>query len=224
VSGQDILLTLENREVVGKGVKKLREAGMVPVVVHNHGKDSTHAQAAYMDVFKVYKQAGKHHPVSLTIDGKKHLTIIKDATFEPRKNQLQHVVFNSIRQNQPVNAEVPIVFQGDSEAEKAGLMILHQLEHLEVQALPKNLPDELIVDISSLVELGDKLHVSDIKIPEGVTLLTEPEHALAIVEESRAQAAAAEEAEEAEAAAEAAAEEAKTADATPATETAAPTE
>lgn len=205
MSDQDITLALEQRDTVGKGVKQLRREGKLPAVIHDHGKDSVHVQASTSELTKVWKQAGKHQPVNLTVGDKKFLALIKDADFEPRKNDLRHLVFNAIEQNKPVEAEVPVTFDGDAEAEKVGFMIIRQIEEVTVKALPKNLPDEVVVDISGLAEVGDKLHVSDIKAPENVEIITEPEHAVAVVEESRAQAAAeAEEAEAAEAAAAAA--------------------
>lgn len=202
---EDISITVENREAVGKAVKQLRRDGQVPAVIHDHGKDSIHVMAPYMELSKVYKQAGKHHPVNVTVGGKKYLAIIRDADFEPRKNQLRHIVFNAIEQNKPVETEVPVVFDGDPEAEKVGLMVLRQIDSVEVKALPKDLPDEVTVDVSGLTEVGDKLHVSDIKVPAGVEILTEAEHPVAMVEEPRSLAAAQAEEDEA-AAAEAAAE------------------
>lgn len=207
---QDINLTLENREVIGKAVKHLRSSGQVPAVIHNHGQESLHVMAPYSSLYKIYQQAGKHHPVNLTVGSQKFLALIKDADFEPRKNQLRHIVFNAINQNEAVETEVPVTFVGDAEAEKSGLMILRQIESVIVKALPKDLPNEVTVDISGLVEVGDKLNVVDIIVPANVTLITGVEHAVAIVEESRAQAAAeAEEAEAAEAATAAAAAEAE---------------
>jgi len=199
VSDQDIAITLQNREAVGKAVKKLRRDGLVPAVIHDHGRDSIHVMASYTELHKVYKEAGKHHPVNLTVDGKKYLAIIRDVDFEPRKHMLRHVVFNAIEQNKPVETEVPVVFEGDAEAEKAGFMILRQLDNVEVKALPKDLPDQVTIDISGLTAVGDRLHVSDIVVPAGVTILTEAEHAVAMVEEPRSLAAA--QAEEDEAAA-----------------------
>lgn len=201
---QDISITLQNREALGKAVKQLRKDGQVPAVIHDHGKPSIHVMAAYVPLLKIYREAGKHHPINLTVDGKKYLAIIRDADFEPRKNMLRHVVFNAIEQNKPVETEVPIVFQGDPEAEKVGFMVLRQLDNVEVKALPKDLPDEVVVDISGLAVVGDKLHVSDIVVPAGVTILTEAEHPVAMVDEPRSLAAA--QAEEDEAAAAEAAE------------------
>ncbi len=204
MSDQDIMVTLQSRAEVGKAVKQLRKDGQIPAVIHDHGKESIHVKASFIELTKVYRQAGKHHPVHLTVDGKKYLAIIRDADFEPRKNQLRHLVFNAIEQNKPVETEVPIVFQGDPEAEKVGFMVLRQLDNVEVKALPKDLPDEVVVDISGLAAVGDKLHVSDIVVPAGVEILTEAEHPVAMVDEPRSLAAA--QAEEDEAAAAEAAE------------------
>jgi large subunit ribosomal protein L25 len=146
-----------------------------------------HVMADYMAVAKTYQQAGKHHPVELTLSGKKHLAIIKDADFNPVKNQIRHVVFQAIKQDEKVETEVPIHFTGEAPAEKAGLLIIRQLDNVFLEALPKDLVDELKVDISGLVEIGDKVHVSDIVVPHGVTITTEPEHSIAVVEETKAQ-------------------------------------
>ena len=203
MSDQDITLVLENREAVGKAVKKLRREGQLPAVIHDHGKESIHVMAGATELYKVWKQAGKHHPIHLTVGGKKYLALIKDADFEPRKNQLRHIVFNAIEQNKPVETEVPVVFEGTPEAEKVGYMLLRQIDSVTVKALPNNLPDEIKVDVTGMALVGDKLHVSDLILPANVTMITEPEHAVAIVEEPRSLAAA--QAEEDEAAAEAAA-------------------
>lgn len=211
-----ISLDLKERGVVRKGLATIRKEGMVPAVVHDHGKQSLHVMGDYAAVSKVYGQAGKHHPVQLKVDGKAHLALIKDVDREPAKNRIRHVVFQAIRQNQAVDAEIPVVFLADAEipAEKKSLMVLKQLDYVEVKALPKDLPDELVVDPSVLAEVGDSLTVANIVAPTGVTILTEPDHQIAIVEMPKDQIA------EANAAAEALAEDAGKPDAETAEETA----
>jgi large subunit ribosomal protein L25 len=187
VSDQTIALKLENREVFGKAVKQLRADGKIPAVIHDHGKESVHVMAPFIDVFKVYQQAGKHHTVDLTVGNKKYLALIKDASFEPRKNQLVHVVFNAIRQDQKVETEVPIELTGEIPAEKSSLTVLTHLEVVEVEGLPKDLVDSISVDATKLAEVGDKLTVADLVIPSGLTLITEPETVIATVEMPRDQ-------------------------------------
>ncbi len=195
MSQDKISLTLAPRDVLGKQVRALRRDGFVPAVIHDHGKPSIHVQADYNQVAKVYKQAGKHHPVSLTADGKTYLAIIKSATFEPKKNTLNHVVFNAVNANETVEAEIPIrprYEEGNdsSPAERNSLIVLTNLDSVAVEAIPSKLPDFLEYDAEKLVEVGDHLTVADLIIPAGVEVKTEAEHAIATVYEPSAIAAA----------------------------------
>ncbi len=182
MSNEEIALVLEKRSVLGKQVKHLRNGGLVPAVIHDHGKPSKVVMAPYIELIKVYREAGKHHPLSLTLGKDTYMALIKDVDFEPTKHQLRHVVFNAIKQDEKVETEIPLRLIGDIPAEKASLLVLTQLDHVEVEALPKDLPDVLEVDASKLAEVGDHLTVADIVTPAGVTILTEPEMQIAIVE------------------------------------------
>ncbi len=184
---EDITLTLEKREVVGKAVKHLRRDGQVPAVIHDHGKASVHVMAPYLNMLKAYQHAGKHHPVSLKVGQVEHLALIKDVDFDPKKHQLRHVVFNAIKQDEAVEAEVPIVITGDIPAEMANLMVLKTLDHVTVEALPRDLPDELTIDGARLAEIGDRVTVADLGVPDGVTIKDDPEQMIAVVEEPRVQ-------------------------------------
>lgn len=184
MSTDTIGVELQKREVVRKGLAKIRGAGQVPAVIHDHGKESMHVQGEFVAMNKVFSAAGKHHPVQLNVDGKQHLALIKDVDYDPAKHIMRHVVFQAIKQNEAVEAEIPVVFKEDTEipAEKISLLVLKQLDHVEVKALPKDLPDQLVVDPSKLAEVGDHLTVADLVIPAGVTILTAPETQIAIVE------------------------------------------
>ncbi len=190
MSNQTITVEVQYREVIGKGLGKLKAQGIIPAVVHDHGKQSLHVQGDLLTLSKIYSQAGKHHPVHLKLNGKDRLALIKDVDFEPTKNRIRHIVFQAIKQNEKVTAEIPVVLTGeDIPAERKSLLVLTQLDYVEVEALPSKLPSQLEVDATVLDDVGDKLHVSDIKAPEGVTILTEPELQLAVVEMPRDQVA-----------------------------------
>jgi large subunit ribosomal protein L25 len=198
VADVDKPLVLARREILGKGLNRLRHDGVVPAVIHNFGQASIHVMAPETELVKIYHAAGKHHPLNLEVGTDNYLALIKDAHFDPVKRRLQHVVFQAIKQDEAVEAEVPIRIEGDIPAEKVGLMVLHQLDAVEIESLPKNLPDELVVGAEKLAELHDKITVADLQVPSGVTMLTDSEHPIATVVETRAMAA-----EEAEAEAEA---------------------
>lgn len=188
---QELVLNLETREVTGKAVKKLRHDKLVPAVIHDHGKPSIIVMGNYLEMTKVYQKAGKHHPVSLKANGKNFTALIKQADFDPKKHALRHVVFNAVKANEKVTAEIPvrIKYAEDNEAtpaERAGLVVLHQLEAVEVEALPKDLPDALFFDGEKLVAAGDSATVADLIIPGGVTVKTDDSHPLATVFEPSA--------------------------------------
>ena len=188
---EELVLHLEKRDVVGKQVKQLRNQGLVPAVIHDHGKASVHVMADYLAVVKVYRAAGRHHPVNLTAGSEKYTALIKSVDLDPKKGQIRHVVFNAIKANEKVDAEIPVHIRFDegndiTPAERAGLVVLRQLESVEIEALPKDLPDALFFDGEKLIEVGDHATVADLIIPSGVTLKTDPTHPLATVFEPSA--------------------------------------
>ena len=173
MSEDTISLALSVREVTGKAVKRLRMSGQIPAVIHDHGKESINVQAPYLDLYRVYMRAGKHHPVQITAGTHKYTALIKSATFEPRKNQLSHVVFNAVNKNQKVEAEVPIkprYAEGEDStpAERASLIVLEQLDAIEVRAVPDKIPDALYYDAEKLIADGDHVTIRDLQIPDGV--------------------------------------------------------
>ncbi len=189
MSDNDINLVLEPRETVRKGLNKVKAQGLIPAVIHNPGHDSVSVQGNYLDMLRVYQKAGKHNPVNVSVGDEKMLTMIKQVDFEPKKNELRHVVFGAIKKGQKVKAEVPIEITHGEEgipAEREGLLIIKVMDSLEIEALPDKLIDKLEIDGSNLKEVGDKLHISDIVVPEGVEILEDLEKTLVTVEAPRA--------------------------------------
>lgn len=188
---ETINLDLEPRAVLGKAVKHLRNAGKVPAVIHDHGNPSIIVEGDTVSVMKVYQQAGKHHPITLNAAGKTYTAMIKTIEFEPRKHRLNHIVFNAVAADQVVEAEIPVqprYAEGseNSPAEKTGLIVLNNLETVEVEALPKNLPDVIYYNGEALKEVGDHVTVADLIVPANVTVTTEPGQAVATVYEPSA--------------------------------------
>ena len=190
MADEDINLTLDKRTITGKAVKQLRRAGLVPAVIHDHGKPSVHVSGEYLKLHRAYMQAGKHQPIQLKVDDQKYTALIKTAEFEPRKHRLNHIVFGAIKSDEKVTAEIPIRLSEDIPAEKTSLVVISQLDVVTVEALPKDLPNELVVDASGLIEIGDKVSVADIIPPNGVTIISDPTHTIATVYEPSALAAA----------------------------------
>lgn len=168
--GDKVTLKLDERTVHGKKVAVLRREGIVPAVVYGPGMDPITVQAPANVMAKVYADAGKHHPVHLTIGSKRRIAMIKDVERSPVRHTLRHVSFHAVKATDPVIAEVPIelIGEGESDAEKAGLIVLQALDKIEVKALPMDLPDAVRVSITHLKEAGDKVTLADADLPEGV--------------------------------------------------------
>jgi large subunit ribosomal protein L25 len=170
---QSFELLLEDRTALGsKAVRKLRQAGNVPAVVYGHDFEAKAAMVDYPTAVRVYKEAGKHHPVELQIGGTKKLAMIKDVEIDPLKHRLQHMAFHVVKQNEVVETNVPIVIdgKGSTPAERAGLVLIQTVEEVAVKALPRQLPDELHADGEKLVDEGDQITFADLKIPKDVEI------------------------------------------------------
>jgi large subunit ribosomal protein L25 len=166
----DITLKLDERAATGKQVAKLRRDGIVPSVVYGGSASPINTQSGLVETTKVAHDAGKHTPVNLMINGKKKLAIIKMIERDPIRHRVRHVAFHTIKQNEIITTEVPIhlVGIGESAAEKAGLVVLQAIEHIEIKAKPADLLEALELPIVDLATTDDKLTLADIKLPTGV--------------------------------------------------------
>jgi len=168
--GDKINLALDVRTEQGKKAAKLRGRGLVPGIIYGHGFEPIMVQSEYNVIDKAVREAGKHTPVYVTVDGKKKITMIKDIDRDPAKSRIRHVSFHAVKASDAVTAEVPIrlIGVGESPAEKAGLIVLQAIEDIEIKAKPADLPEALEVSIADLATTEDKLTLEAIKLPNGV--------------------------------------------------------
>lgn len=166
----NISLKLDARTVHGKKVSGLRQQGLVPSVVYGGKSEPISTQSQAVETLKVVLAAGKHTPIDIVIDGKKLLAIIKSIDVDAVKRSVRHIAFHTINKNDKIVTEVPIhlVGLGESAAERAGLVVLQAIEHVEIRALPGNLPEALEISIIDLATDEDKLTLADLTLPEGV--------------------------------------------------------
>lgn len=169
---QDVQLQAEKREDVGKkAVRALRSAGKVPAMVQENGKESLNILIEAAEIKKAFSDAGKSQPIDLKIGSAKKLVLIKEIEFVPLLPEVQHVVFQALKADEVVDADIPVHIVGDIPAEENRLVLLHTLETVAVRALPKDLPEVLEVPGEKLVDVDDKVVISDIVLPEGVELV-----------------------------------------------------
>jgi large subunit ribosomal protein L25 len=213
----ELELTLDARTASGKENKRLRREGVLPGVVFGKGSASVPVQLDAKAFEALYRSAGRTGVVKLAVPGVKGTksAMIKGVQRNPLSGHALHVDFFLVDLTQEMQSEVPLTFVGVAPAiELTNGTLMTPLGHLKVRALPSDIPHEIQVDLSSLVDLEATLHVRDVVLPnDKVTILNEPEELLARVLPQRG-----EEEEEVVPAEEAGQEEAEAAQNVPATE------
>ncbi len=161
----------------------IRANGMVPAVVYGARVENTTISVSSIDFQKILKIAGETSTISLEIkDGKKVDVLIHEVQFDPLKGFPVHIDFLAVDMNKTVEVTIPLEFIGISEAEKNGLGVLVKVLHeVDVESLPKDIPQKLEVDLSVLKEIDSQIHVKDIKLPSGVKLITDEEEVVALI-------------------------------------------
>lgn len=177
-------LTATSRAETGKGAARaMRRAGKVPAVIYGHARE---AQSLAIDTRELErlldKIAVETTVVELAIDGTTKRALIREVQKHPFKKQLVHVDFQEIVAGEKMTVSIPVKFLGQPEGVRVGGGILDvQKDHLTISVDPANIPNALEVDISKL-GIGQSLHVSDITVPAGITLLTDGSDTIAIVQ------------------------------------------
>lgn len=167
---EKITFKVQKREVTGKKVKALRAAGLVPGVIYGAKHQPINIEAEAVALDKLLEKAGFSTPIKLDVAGKNYLTMIKNLDRDPVKRNVTNIEFQSISATDHIDAEVEIVLigQGESPAERAGLVVMQVLEQIELRALPDQMPSELGVSLVELKGIGDRVTLADIKLPKGV--------------------------------------------------------
>ncbi|HVU06788.1 MAG TPA: 50S ribosomal protein L25 [Candidatus Paceibacterota bacterium] len=165
-----ITLKVEKRDAKAD-LAKLRKAGKVPAVFYGKKEASTPISIASVDFIKAYRQAGESTVVILQGDGIEVESLIHDIDLHPVTNKPLHADFYVFEKGKKIKVDVPLEFVGTAPAIKElGGSLIKVLHDIEIEALPKDLPHKIEVDIAGLVDFGSTIKAGDIKLPAGVEL------------------------------------------------------
>lgn len=156
----------------GLKLEVLRKSGDIPAVFYGAGKKTTPISISKIDFKKIWRDAGESSAVKIETGEGNVDVLIHEVQVDPVTSEPIHVDFLAIDMKKKIRVHVPLEFEGVSNAVKSGIGNLVKVLHeLEIEALPADLPHNLIVDISKLETLNDQIFVSDIKLPVGVTVI-----------------------------------------------------
>lgn len=161
---------------------KSRVKGIIPAVMYGPKNPTTSIAVSEAEFNKIWKQAGESTVVTLECADGEHDTLIHDIARDPVSDAITHVDFYTIDKDTKVEVAIPLEFVGVAPAVKdLGGILIKVIHELEIEALPKDLPHGLEVDISSLATFEDHITAADIKLPAGVSLKIAPEEIIALV-------------------------------------------
>lgn len=165
------IVNAETRTDFGKGpVGRLRRSGKIPGIIYG----ATEPAAVTLDAVefgRTFRRVSESTIVTLKRDGKEHDVLIKAWDEDNRTGDLIHVDFFEVSAGKVLHTRVPVSIEGSAPGEREGGVLQTTLHEVEVECLPKDIPDSITVDISTL-QIGDAVHLADIEVPEGVTFLT----------------------------------------------------
>ena len=160
----------------------LRKGGEIPAVFYGAGKENTPISVSNIEFKKVWYKAGESSAVKVVVDGKEIDVLIYEVQTDPVTDEPIHIDFLAIDMNKKIKVKVPVEFEGVALAVKSGIGTLVKVLHeVEIEALPKDLPHSLIVDISKLATVEDQILVSDIKLPNGVIVINKENDVVASI-------------------------------------------
>ena len=184
MAGERVKLQVQARESRGSAAsRRLREDGLIPGVLYGSGDE---AQPFCIEERSLRKALtgdhGLHAILDVSIDEQTttHASILKDYQVHPVRGHLIHIDLQEVRLDQAIQTNVVIELAGEAAGQKEGGVLSQINREVRVEALPMEVPDHLELDISAMV-IGDSLRITDLRVPEGVTVLDDPETVLATV-------------------------------------------
>ena len=170
-------LNAKVREVIGKSSRVLAGDDLIPAVLYGADVDALPIEIDRRDFERLMTNAAVGSTlIKLNIEGGDQglNVIIKEVQNDPIKGSTRHIDLWAVRMGKSISTVMGITFTGSSEGERAGGVMLHELRELHIEALPKDLPEQMEIDVSAM-NIGDSLHVRDIVAPAGVTIVTDPD-------------------------------------------------
>jgi large subunit ribosomal protein L25 len=184
---KQVKLAAQQRTGVGRSaVRKLKTQGLIPAVIYGGKEEPRNLQLSARAVANLFSHAaGENILVDLDIDESgqqiSRMALVQAVQHEPISGRVTHVDFQAVRMDELLRANVPVEALGEALGVKSSGGILEQsLRTLEIECLPKDLPDVLTIDVSHL-DIGDAVHVSEIQLPPGVKALDAPDQAVFLV-------------------------------------------
>jgi large subunit ribosomal protein L25 len=178
---EKVVLKAEKRDVIGKQVKAMRRAGKLPAVIYGRHTDPIIVSLDSHSASLVLGRLTSSSLVTIELDGKEYPALVREKQRDYIKNRILHVDFLAVSLTETLRASVAVNLVGVSAAVKDyNAVLVTNLQSLEVECLPTDLPERIDIDISVLARPGDGIRVRDVKVSDKVRLLDDPDTMVAV--------------------------------------------
>ncbi len=178
---EKVVLKATKRDVLGKKVGALRRQGKLPAVLYGHRIETTAIMLDAHEGAQTLSRLTSSSLVTIDLDGTKYLALVKEKQRDFIKNRLLHLDFQVVSLTEKMRAKVGIVLTGTAPAVKDFNAVIHtNLTEMEVECMPQDLPERIVVDISGLAAIGDAVRVRDVVLSDKVEILGDPEEIIAV--------------------------------------------
>jgi large subunit ribosomal protein L25 len=183
---EKVVLKATKREALGRKVKALRRAGKLPAVLYGHGIESTPVMLEAHEAALKLSHLTSSSLMMIDLDGKEYPALVREKQRDYLKNLLLHVDFQVISMTEKVTTKVGIELTGMAPAVKEfSAVIVTVMNELEVECMPQDLPERVVIDISGLAEVGAGIHVRDVVISDRVKILDDPAEMIVVASATR---------------------------------------
>jgi large subunit ribosomal protein L25 len=178
---EEVLLKASQRKVTGKHVKALRRAGLLPAILYGHGIEPIAISLDFKEASRIFPYITSSQLIVVEVDGEQHHALVREKQRHPVQGTLLHVDLNAVSMTEKLRANIVLELVGDAPAvREINAILVQTVEELEVQCLPQYLMDRIEVDLSSLKQFGDAIHVRDIILPEQIEVLADPNEVVVV--------------------------------------------
>ena len=179
---EQIVVQAARRDVIGKQVKALRRAGKLPAIMYGKQVATIPIMLDQREASKILEGLSPSALIQIQLDGDEFFALVREKQRDVILGTVTHVDFQTVSLREKVRSQVAIRLVGEAPAtEELGGLLVTNVEQLDMEALPRELPDHIDVDVTRLENIGDAIYVRDLILPEGVTLFAEPDDVIVVV-------------------------------------------
>lgn len=183
-------LKVQPRTIIGRKVKVLRGKGLVPANIYGKSTKSQSIQVDEREFAKTFQQVGESTVLYLQVESEKDTrpTLVRQVVYHPVSGKILHIDFNQVNLKEKIKAPVALELTGEAPAVRESLGILvQQMQEVEVEALPTEMPEHISVDISGLTEVNQAIYVKDLRVGAKLTVTEDPEQIVVKIEKLAAE-------------------------------------